>query len=334
MTYRFLISRIGLLALIVIVWHVTSSMAGQVQSTKSQAAPKSSISRTPDGQPDLQGIWSFATITPLERPADLAGKEFFSEKEAADYEAQIRKQNNMDRRDGTAEADVGRAYNDFWWDRGTKVVTTRRTSLVIDPNDGKIPPLTTAGRERQAERLAANRGREFDGPENRPLAERCIIWASTGPPMLPTAYNNNIRIVQGAGYVAILIEMIHDIRIIPLENRSHLSQEVRQLKGDSRGHWEGDTLVVETTNFTNRTAFRGASENMRLTERFKRLDADTLLYQFTVNDPETFTKPWTVEIPVTRSEGPLFEYACHEGNYAMTGGLAGARTAEGKQVER
>ena len=334
MTYRFLISRIGLLALIVIVWHVTSSMAGQVQSTKSQAAPKRSISRTPDGQPDLQGIWSFATITPLERPADLAGKEFFSEKEAADYEAQIRKQNNMDRRDGTAEADVGRAYNDFWWDRGTKVVNTRRTSLVIDPSDGKIPPLTTAGRERQAERLAANRGREFDGPENRPLAERCIIWASTGPPMLPTAYNNNIRIVQGAGYVAILIEMIHDIRIIPLENRSHLSQEVRQLKGDSRGHWEGDTLVVETTNFTNRTAFRGASENMRLTERFKRLDADTLLYQFTVNDPETFTKPWTVEIPVTRSEGPLFEYACHEGNYAMTGGLAGARAAEGKQVAR
>jgi len=309
-------------------------MAGQVQSTKSQAAPKSSISRTPDGQPDLQGIWSFATITPLERPADLAGKEFFSEKEAADYEVQIRNQNNMDRRDGTAEADVGRAYNDFWWDRGTKVVKTRRTSLIIDPSDGKIPPLTTPGRERQAERLAANRGHEFDGPENRPLAERCIIWASTGPPMLPTAYNNNIRIVQGPGYVAILIEMIHDIRIIPLESQPHLSQEVRQLKGDSRGHWEGDTLVVETTNFTNRTAFRGASENMRLTERFKRLDADTLLYQFTVNDPDTFTKPWTVEIPVTRSGDPLFEYACHEGNYAMTGGLAGARTAEGKQVAR
>jgi hypothetical protein len=152
--------------------------------------------------------------------------------------------------------------------------------------------------------------------------------------MLPTAYNNNIRIVQGPGYVAILIEMIHDIRIIPLESQPHLSQEVRQLKGDSRGHWEGDTLVVETTNFTNRTAFRGASENMRLTERFKRLDADTLLYQFTVNDPDTFTKPWTVEIPVTRSGDPLFEYACHEGNYAMTGGLAGARTAEGKQVAR
>jgi len=325
MTHRLLVSRFSLLALIVIVGQVTVSMAGQAQSTKFH---------TPDGQPDLQGIWSFATITPLERPAELAGKEFFSEKEAADYEAAIRNQNNMDRRDGTAEADVSRAYNDFWWDRGTKIVKTNRTSLIIDPSDGKIPPLTTAGRERQTERLAANRGHEFDGPENRPLAERCIIWASTGPPMLPTAYNNNIRILQAPGYVAILIEMIHDIRIIPLDNHPYLSQNVRQLKGDSRGHWEGDTLVVETSNFTNRTAFRGASENMRLTERFKRLDADTLLYQFTVNDTETFTKPWTVEIPVTRSEDPLFEYACHEGNYAMTGGLAGARTAEGKQVAR
>src|SRR5215475_15399680 len=236
MTYRFLVSRFGLLALILIVWHVTSSMAGQVQSTKSQAAAKSSIARTPDGQPDLQGTWSFATITPLERPADLAGKEFFSEKEAADYETEIRTRNNMDRRDGTAEADVSRAYNDFWWDRGTKIVKTRRTSLIIDPSDGKIPPLTTAGRERQTERLAANRGHEFDGPENRPLAERCIIWASTGPPMVPTAYNNNIQIVQGAGYVAILVEMIHDIRIIPLENQPHLSQNVHQLKEDSRSH--------------------------------------------------------------------------------------------------
>ena len=333
MAHRFLISRLAVLTLMTTVLPATSSTAAQAQSNKSQPV-KSSISRTPDGQPDLQGVWSFATITPLERPAELAGKEFFTEKEAADYEAEIRTRNNMDRRDGSAEADVGRAYNDFWWDRGTKIVKTRRTSLVIDPADGKIPSLTAAGKERQTERQAANRGKEFDGPENRPLAERCIIWASTGPPMLPTAYNNNIRILQSPGFVTILVEMIHDIRVIPLDNRPHLSQDVRQLKGDSRGHWEGDTLVVETANFTNRTAFRGASENMRLTERFKRLDADTLLYQFTVNDPETFTKPWTVEIPVTKSEGAMFEYACHEGNYAMTGGLAGARAAEGKQVQR
>ncbi len=332
MTRRFLISLFSFIAMTVI-WSSSSFAEGQKASAspKSPSVAKTSIPRTADGWPDLQGIWSLATITPLERPADLAGKEFFaSDKEAADYEAEVQKRNNMDRRDGPAEADVGRAYNDFWYDRGTKVAKTRRTSLIIEPRDGKIPPLTPAARERQAERLAANRGHEFDGPENRPLAERCIIWPSTGPPMLPTAYNNNIQIVQAAGYVTILVEMIHDARIIPLDNRPHLPQEVRQLKGDSRGHWDGDTLVVETINFTNRTAFRGASQNLRVTERFRRIDADTLLYQFTVVDPETFTTPWTAEIPVTKSAGAIFEYACHEGNYAMTGGLAGARAEEGK----
>jgi hypothetical protein len=329
MTYRFLISRLGWIGMAMLL-QASASVPAHAQSAAPKVPPaaKSPVLRTSDGQPDLQGIWSFATITPLERPAELAGKEFFSEKEAEEYEAELRKRNNMDRRDGPAEADVSRAYNDFWWDRGTRVVKTRRTSLVIDPNDGKIPALTAAGRERQAERAAVNRGHEFDGPENRPLAERCIIWASTGPPMLPTAYNNNIQILQSPGYVTILVEMIHDIRVIPLDGRPHIPDSVRQLKGDSRGHWDGDTLVVETTNLTNRTAFRGASENMRLTERFRRLDANTLLYQFTVNDPDTFTKPWTVEIPVTRSDGQIFEYACHEGNYAMSGGLAGGRVEE------
>jgi len=284
--------------------------------------------RTPDGQPDLQGIWSFATITPLERPAELAGKEFFTPKEAADYEQEILKRNNMDRRDGPAETDVRRAYNDFWWDRGTRIVKTRRTSLIIDPPDGKIPPLTAAAKERQKERQNANLGHEFDGPENRPLQERCIIWASTGPPMMPTAYNNNVRIVQSPGYVTILIEMIHDARVIPLDGSSHITSSVRQWRGDSRGHWEADTLVVETTNFTGKTAFRGSGEKMRVIERFKRMDADTLLYQYTVDDPSSFEKPWTVEIPLSRSEAPMFEYACHEGNYAMTGGLAGARAQE------
>jgi hypothetical protein len=284
--------------------------------------------RTPDGQPDLQGIWSLATITPLERPAELAGKEFFTEKEALEYEKQVRDRNNMDRRDGSAEADVGRAYNDFWWDRGTRVVKTLRTSLVTEPRDGRIPPMLPAARERQAERQAANKGHEFDGPENRPLPERCIMWGSTGPPMLPTAYNNNFQIVQNPGYVAILTEMIHDVRIVPLDGRPPLPQDVRQWKGDSRGHWEGDTLVVVTTNYTNKTAFRGTGENLRITERFKRMDRDTLLYQFTVDDSTTYAKPWTAEIPAIRSEGPIFEYACHEGNYAMEGGLNGARVQE------
>ncbi len=284
--------------------------------------------RTPDGHPDLQGTWSFATITPMERPAQFAAKEFLTEKEAAQYEADVVTNNNKDRRDGSAEADVGRAYNDFWWDSGTKVVKTRRTSLVIDPPDGRIPAMLPAARERQAERTAKNRGHEFDGPENRPLPERCLILQGAGPPITPTAYNNNVQIVQSPGTVSLLIEMGHEARVIPLDGRPHLPKDVRLWKGDSRGHWEGDTLVVETTNFSEKNPFRGSSENMKLTERFKRLDADTLIYQFTVEDPATWARPWTVEIPVTKSKGQLFEYACHEGNYGMTGALAGARAEE------
>jgi len=289
--------------------------------------------RTPDGKPDLQGTWSFATVTPMERPANLAGKEFFTEQEAAAYEKEVVERNNKDRRDGPAESDVSRAYNDFWWDSGTKVVKTRRTSLVIDPKDGKIPPMVPGARERQQERQAAARGHEFDGPENRPLPERCLILQGAGPPITPTAYNNNVQITQGPGYVAMLIEMGHEARIIPTDGHPHLPPDVRLWKGDSRGHWEGDTLVVETTNFSNKNSFRGSSEKMKLIERFRRADADTLIYQFTVEDPDTWARPWTVEIPVTKSQGRLFEYACHEGNYGMAGALAGAR-AEEKEAEQ
>src|SRR5437667_4770453 len=277
----------GIAASLSIFWTVSCQSHPSTKNPESTWTP----ARTPDGQPDLQGIWSFATITPFERPAELAGKEFFTPKEAADYEQEILKRNNMDRRDGPVETDVRRAYNDFWWDRGTRIVKTRRTSLIIEPPDGKIPPLTAAAKERQKERQNANLGHEFDGPENRPLQERCIIWASTGPPMMPTAYNNNVRIVQSPGYVTILIEMIHDARVIPLDGSSHIASSVRQWRGDSRGHWEADTLVVETTNFTGKTAFRGSGEKMRVIERFKRMDADTLLYQYTVEDPSSFEKP-------------------------------------------
>ena len=335
MRHRFLASMCCLVVAIAMVWLAPGSAVGQARGSLevASAAKTAPHLRTPDGQPDLQGLWSFATITPLERPDELAGKEFFTEKEAVDYETGVLKRNNMDRRDGGAEADVTRAYNDFWWDRGTRVVKTRRTSLVIDPPDGRLPPLTAEGRKRQADRIARNRGHEFDGPENRPLPERCLNLQGSGPPILPTAYNNNTRIVQAPGYVTILVEMGHEVRVIPLDGRPHLPQDVRQWQGDSRGHWEGDTLVVETTNFTDKTAFRGSSENMRLTERFTRLDPETLLYQFTVDDPSTFTKPWTAEIPVTRTPGPLFEYACHEGNYGMAGALAGAREEEKKAAE-
>src|SRR5262244_3326030 len=228
--------------------------------------------RTPDGKPDLQGTWSFATITPMERPADLAGKEFFTVQEAAAYERDVVARNNKDRRDGPAEQDVGRAYNDFWWDSGTKVVKTRRTSLVIDPKDGHIPPMLPKARERQQERQTVNRDHEFDGPENRPLPERCLVLQGAGPPITPTAYNNNVQIVQGQGYVALLIEMGHEVRIIPTDVRPHLPPDVRLWKGDSRGRWEGDMLVVETTNFSDKNPFRGSSSNMKLTERFRRLD--------------------------------------------------------------
>ena len=330
MSRRFLASVAAIaVAIGVLMW--SHAALGQVKSSAGKPAPAAKAwtpPRTSGGQPDLQGIWSNATITPLERPAELAGKEFFTEAEAVEYTKQVLARNNADRRDGSAEADVGRAYNDFWWDRGTNVVKTRRTSLIVDPPDGKIPPPTPEAQKRQADRAGRNRGHEFDGPENRPLAERCIMWGSTGPPMLPTAYNNNIHILQNPDFVVILVEMIHDARIIRLDGRSHLPENIHQWKGDSRGHWEGDTLVVETTNFSQKNPFRGASEKMRITERFRRMDPDTLLYRFTVEDPSSLTKPWTAEIPMMKTAGPIFEYACHEGNYAMTGGLAGARTQE------
>lgn len=283
--------------------------------------------RTPDGQPDLQGIWTNATLTPLERPAELAGKQFFTEPEAVEYEKQVLQKTNKDRRDGGAEADVGRAYNDAWWDIGTKIVSTRRTSLVIDPPDGKIPPLTPEAQARQAARVAAAR-RAPTGPEDRGLPERCIVWPTAGPPMLPSAYNNNYQILQTPGQVVILIEMIHDVRVIPLDGRPHLNANIRQWLGDPRGRWENGTLVVDSTNFTDKNPFRGSDRNLHLVERFTRIGPDTILYRFTVDDATAFTKPWTGEVTMTRTPGPIYEYACHEGNYSMLNMLSGARAEE------
>jgi hypothetical protein len=304
-------------------------VAGQALSTaakvKAGAAP-----RTPDGQPDLQGYWSSATLTPLERPAELAGKPFLTEQEAAAYEKQLLQTGNRDRREANAETDVGRAYNEFWFERGNKVVGTRRTSLIVDPPDGRIPPLTPEAQKRADAARAYARQHPADGPEDRGLPERCILWPTAGPPMLPGGYNNNYQIIQSPGYVVILVEMIHDVRIIPLDGRPHLGSGVRQWMGDSRGHWEGNTLVVDTTDFNGKARFRGADEKMHLTERFTRAGADTLLYEFTVDDPTAFTKPWSAQVPMRQSEGPIFEYACHEGNYGMEGILGGARAEEKK----
>ena len=315
MSHRFSVS-VGALVLLV-------PLAVFAQTAKSWTPPK-----TPDGQPDLQGIWTTATLTPLERPAELAGKEFFTEKEAAEYEKRLLDQGNRDRRPGTASADVAGAYNEFWFERGSKVVESRRTSLVVDPPDGKIPALTPEAQKRQAARAEYRRLHPADGPEDLSLNNRCILWPTAGPPMLPGAYNNNYQIVQSPGYVVIFVEMIHDARIIPLDGRPHVPQNVRLLMGDSRGRWEGNTLVVETTNFTDKTAFRGSGPNFHLIERFTRTSPDTIVYEFTANDESSFTRPWTAQIPMKKTPDPIFEYACHEGNYGMEGILRGARADE------
>jgi hypothetical protein len=276
--------------------------------------------RTADGRPDLQGTWDFAQLTPFERPSTLAGKSSFaSDDEAEEFAQQRIENNNKDRRDGGAAADVERAYNDFWWDFGTRVA--KQTSLVIDPPDGRVPPLTEAAKAR-----VANRGpQRYDNVEERPLAERCILGFNSGPPMIPSAYNNNMQLVQTRDYVMIHNEMIHSARVIDLRRTSHLSKDVRPLTGDSIGHWEGDTLVVDTTNFQKDGAFRGASANMHLIERFSLDDSNTLRYKFTVEDLATWTKPWTASIPMNRTDDQMFEYACHEANHGLENVLKGGR---------
>jgi len=285
------------------------------------------------GHPDLQAVWSTATITPLERPAELAGKEFFTKEEAAEYERRTLERTNRDRRDGGADADVARAYNDFWWDSGTRVVPTRRTSLIIDPPDGRVPPLTPEAQKRQADLAEARKARgPADNPEDRNLWERCL---TRGMPtvMLPQVYNNNYQIVQTPDYVVILAEMIHDARVIPLDGRPHLPGHLRFWMGHSVGHWEGETLVIDTTNFTDKTNYRGSTGNLRLVERLTRTAPDVLLSQVTVDDPTTFTRPWTIELPARRSAGAIYEYACHEGNYGLEGILRGHRAEEKRAAE-
>ena len=302
-------------------------LAGRAQA-QSRVGQAVASARAPENERDLQGIWTNATLTPLERPAELAGKEFFTAAEAADYERRARERNDADRRDSNSETDLAVGYNAAWWDRGTHIVSTRRTSLITDPRDGRVPPLTPFGEQKAAARAEARRLHPADGPESLSLADRCIVRGTAVPPMLPAGYNNNYQIFQTPDHVAILVEMIHDVRIIPLNTRSHLSGKVQQWVGDSRGRWEGKTLVVDTTNFTDRTNFRGSGQTLHVTERFTRVDLDTLLYQFTVDDPQSFTRQWSGEIPMKRAEGPLFEYACHEGNYSMENTLSTVRDEE------
>jgi hypothetical protein len=279
--------------------------------------------RTPDGKPDLQGTWSFATLTPMQRPKEFGTKAVLTPEEARQYAEDSRKRRNMDTRQGGGAVDVERAYNDFWWDFGT--TASLRTSLIVDPPDGQQPAFTPEAQKRMAQQFVGLR-RPAEGPEDRMLAERCIIGFNAGPPFAPSAYNNNVQLVQTKDHVMLLNEMVHDARIIPLDNRPR--GKPSRWMGESRGRWEGDTLVVETINFKGPTSFAGSSENLKLTERFTLDGNNTLLYRFTVEDPTTWVRPWTAEIPMARSAEPIFEYACHEGNHGMEGILKGARMDE------
>ena len=296
--------------------------------------------RTPDGQPDLQGVWTNNSVTPLQRPKELAGKEFYTEAELAEVQKQQRDRLKRDYDEGEGQAptnhsgipgapadDVHYDFAQFGLDRlQSTVAWNRRTSLIVGP-DGTIPPLTPEARKKLAEKAAKESGHEFDSAEHRPLEARCIARAGVGPPLLPSGYNSNLQIVQGGGYVAIEAEEIHDVRIIPLDGRPHLPANIRQWLGDSVGHWEGNTLVIDTTNFTDRTPFAGA-QNLHVIERITRTDQDTILYQFTVEDPGMWIRPWSGEMPIKKISGQLYEYACHEANYGLANTLSGARVAE------
>ena len=320
------------------------------------AAQPAAAPRTAWGDPDLQGVWDFRTITPMERPLELAGKQVLTEEEAASYEARENRRQNRDLVDpekGGAiypPASEGGVvpYNEFWYDRGSSLAEGGRTSLIVDPSDGRLPPLAP-GAPRQGRTVSADVAGErpvrfrsggigADGPEDRALGERCLLGFNAGPPVIPSAYNNTLQVLQTPDHVVIVNEMIHDARIVPLDGRTHLARSIRQWMGDSRGRWEGDTLVVETTNFTDKTASfnptiqsaAGTGATLHLVERFTRAGAGALRYEFTVDDPHTFTRPFTGVIPMTTADGPLFEYACHEGNYGMFNLLAGARAEEAR----
>ena len=280
------------------------------------------IPRLANGFPDLQGTWDFRTITPLQRPQEFADQEVLSADQAAEFE--IARQEQLDRDNFTDTTTTG-DYNQFWYDRGTEILGSNRTSLITYPPDGRIPELTEQAEERNAARREA--ATLNYGIEVRPLSERCIMGFNSGPPMLPSAYNNNVQLIQTGEHILIHNEMVHNARIVKM-NASEHRQAPRDWEGDSIGYWDGDTLVVETRHFARATSFGNSSENMELTERFWLIDADTLGYEFTISDPTTWTDSWTAMFPMRRAVEPIYEYACHEGNYSMSAIMAGWRTQE------
>ena len=296
------------------------AVAGQAPTK----AVDTSTLRTASGAPDLQGIWNHGTATPLERSEEYAGREFLTNEEIAEVNENATTFASSERRgELTAERDVGLAYNQFWWDRG---LSDGRTALIVDPPDGRIPYKSeTRPRGRGGRGGGFGGRRNSDAPENRGLWERCL---TLGVPRLGGAYNTNFQLFQTPDHVVILNEMVHEARIVPLDGRPHVGQNIRQWNGDSRGRWEGDTLVVETTNFSDKTSFRGSTPGLQVVERFTRVDADTLNYEVTLEDPTTWTRPWTAALAMPKTQGGMFEYACHERNYGMTNLLTGARVQE------
>ncbi len=314
---------------------LSAPLLGQVPAVHAQASKTWTQPRTPDGQPDMQGIWNNSTLMQLQRPREFANKQYLSEQETVELETKLAQQGNWDRPGAPQQPGTGLGYNYVFWDAGTKLARIDGrglTSLIIDPPDGRMPALTPEAQKREAARRAerAKHG-PFDSWLDLNLAERCITRAS---PKLPGGYNNNVQIIQTRDSFIMMSEMLHEVREIHLDGRPHLPQNVRQWQGDSIGHWEGDTLVVDTTNYNDDVRFASfnccgpAGAGMHMTERFRRVDENTIDFRYTVADPTTFTRPWTVAVPMTRTEEPIFEYACHEGNYAMEDILKGARAEE------
>jgi hypothetical protein len=313
--------------------------SSHLQGQLSPAAQRPSAARTPataaiprlsDGTPDMQGYWTNQTFTPLERPAQFKDKAFFTSEEAAAW-AKRGIDNIIDQPRGqevTRDADIH--YDDaIWMLEGYPKGAMLRTSIISDPADGRIPALNESGQKRAQERAAARKlVGQFDSAQARGLSERCIYWAHEGPPLLPTGYNSNLQIVQAPQTFVVIPEMMPVARVVPLDGRARVGAAIRAYRGDSRGRWDGDTMVIETANYSEKTAWRGASEQLKVTERLTLVSPTTIRYQFTIEDAATWTRPWSGEYEMTRIEGPLFEYACHEGNYGLPSILKGARLAE------
>jgi hypothetical protein len=332
----------SLIALVAVVSLVSAPLAAQSQvaAKPAPAAKAWTMPRTPDGKPDLQGVYSNATNVPVARPANLGAKEFYTDDadKAASAQAGGRGGRGGAARPAAAADPEGNGlavhYDTSQFGLGgptVKRAASLRTSIITGP-EGRVPALTPEAAKIVADRRAFQQAHQWDSAQTRPIAERCITWGFEGPPMMPVGYNSTLQIVQGQGYVAIVQEMIHDTRVIPTDGRPHAPAEIRQWMGDSRGHWEGDTLVVETINYNPLTPFQQTpfSDVAKVTERFTRVDADTVQYQFTVDDPKTWVKPFSGEYNMVHIDGSVYEYACHEGNYGMANNLSGARATEKK----